>query len=66
MKLFLGIKGAESGMDADIENLSPFQIRQLLVTVLTVSQWASDDKLDTLTKRQLEGWLGQPIKLKKS
>lgn len=55
MKLYLEIKGDESGMEAEIENLSPFQIRQLLMTVLTVSQWASDDKLNTLRRRQLEG-----------
>lgn len=55
MKLFLEIKGDESGMETEIENLSPFQIRQLLMTVLTVSQWASDDKLNTLRRRQLEG-----------
>lgn len=62
MKLYLKMKGAESGMDSDIENLSPFQIQQLLMTVLTVSQW-SDDKLDTLRRRQLKGCLCRvPIK----
>lgn len=57
MKLYLEIKGSDSGMDAEIENLSPFQIRQLLMTVLTVSQWSNDDKLNTLRRRQLEGCL---------
>lgn len=57
MKLYLEIKGPESGMDAEIENLSPFQIRQLLMTVLTVSQWGSDDELNILRRRQLEGCL---------
>lgn len=57
MKLYLEIKGTDSGMDAEIENLSPFQIRQLLTSVLTVSQWTTDDKLNTLRRRQLEGCL---------
>lgn len=57
MKLYLEMKGVDSGMDIEIENLSPFQIRQLLITVLTVSQWANDDKLTTLKRRQLEGCL---------
>lgn len=58
MKLYLEIKGADSGMDSEIENLSPFQIRQLLNSVLTVNQWANDDdKLNTLRRRQLEGCL---------
>lgn len=57
MKLYLEIKGPDTGMDAEIENLSPFQIRQLLITVLTVSSWANDDKLDCLRRRQLEGCL---------
>lgn len=55
MKLYLEIKGADSGMDSEIENLTPFQVRQLLMTVLTVSQWTTDDKLNTLRRRQLEG-----------
>lgn len=55
MKLYL--ENNPSGMDAEIENLSPFQIRQLLITVLTVSQWANDEKLNILQRRQLEGCL---------
>jgi phosphorylase kinase alpha/beta subunit len=58
MKLYLESKGADLGMDQEIENLSPFQIRQLLMTVLTISQYSSDDtKLDILRRRQLEGCL---------
>lgn len=59
MKLYLETRGADLGMDTEIENLSPFQIRQLLMTVLTVnSQWSSDEnKLDVLKRRQLEGCL---------
>lgn len=41
MRLYLTMKGDEG---ADIENLSPFQIRQLLQRVLTVSQWANEDQ----------------------
>lgn len=60
MKLYLTIRG-DAG--ADIENLSPFQVRQLLQRVLTVSQWAGDDDLTILQKRQLEGCLCRvPIK----
>ena len=58
MKLYLESKGADLGMDQEIENLSPFQIRQLLMTVLTISQYSNEDnKLDVLRRRQLEGCL---------
>lgn len=40
MRLHLQMVGEES----DIENLSPYQVRQLLQRVLTVSQWASEEK----------------------
>ncbi|CAD7086045.1 unnamed protein product [Hermetia illucens] len=53
MRLHLQMVGEES----DIENLSPYQVRQLLQRVLTVSQWASEEKLTPLQKRQLEGCL---------
>lgn len=55
MKLYL--ENNPSGMDSEIENLSPFQIRQLLMTVLTASQWTNDDKLNIMQRRQLEGCL---------
>jgi phosphorylase kinase alpha/beta subunit len=58
MRLYLEMKGSETGMDAEIENLSPFQIRQLLMSVLNVNhQWTNDDKMDVLRRRQLEGCL---------
>lgn len=41
----------------DLDNLSPFQVRILLQRVLTVREWANDEKLTTLQKRQLEGCL---------
>jgi phosphorylase kinase alpha/beta subunit len=54
MKLYLEIN---NDGEKEIENLSPFEIRQLLMTVLTVTQWANEDKLDILRRRQLEGCL---------
>lgn len=54
MKLYLTMTGDE---DADIENLSPFSIRKLLLRVLTVSLWAADDSFSALQRRQLEGCL---------
>jgi phosphorylase kinase alpha/beta subunit len=63
MRLYLQAKGVDIGMDTDIENLSPFEIRQVLVMVLNVNQWTADDKLDVLRRRQLEGCLCRvPIK----
>uniref|UniRef100_A0A0A9Y8S2 Phosphorylase b kinase regulatory subunit n=2 Tax=Lygus hesperus TaxID=30085 RepID=A0A0A9Y8S2_LYGHE len=40
-----------------LENLSPFQVRQLLFKILSVSQWESDDQLSVLGRRKLEGCL---------
>lgn len=41
MRLYLLMKGDDG---VDVDNLSPYEIRQLLQRVLTVSQWANDDK----------------------
>jgi phosphorylase kinase alpha/beta subunit len=41
MRLYLNIMGDEG---ADIDSLSPYQVRQLLQKVVTVSQWAVDEK----------------------
>lgn len=46
-----------SGQGSDLDNLSPFSIRILLQRVLTVSEWANDEKLTPLQRRQLEGCL---------
>lgn len=46
-----------SGQGSDLDNLSPFAIRILLQRVLTVSEWANDEKLTSLQRRQLEGCL---------
>ncbi|KAI8125814.1 putative phosphorylase b kinase regulatory subunit beta [Lucilia cuprina] len=54
MRIYLQISGQES---IDVDNLSPFQVRILLQKVLTVSEWATEERLTTLQKRQLEGCL---------
>lgn len=46
-----------SGQGSDLDNLSPFSIRILLQRVLTVSEWANEEKLTSLQRRQLEGCL---------
>ncbi|XP_059220834.1 probable phosphorylase b kinase regulatory subunit beta isoform X3 [Stomoxys calcitrans] len=54
MRIYLQISGQES---IDLENLSPYQVRILLQKVLTVSEWAAEERLTTLQRRQLEGCL---------
>lgn len=41
MRLYLQMSGQES---IDLENLSPYQVRILLQKVLTVSEWAVEEK----------------------
>lgn len=41
MKLYLQIIGKDS---KPIENYSPYQVRQLLIKVLTVKAWAADEE----------------------
>lgn len=53
MRLYLNI----SGQTADLENLSPYSVRILLQRILTVSEWANEEKLTVLQRRQLEGCL---------
>ncbi|XP_059616848.1 probable phosphorylase b kinase regulatory subunit beta isoform X1 [Phlebotomus argentipes] len=55
MRLYLHISNSAQG--TDLENLSPYEVRQLLHHVLTVRQWALDENLSTLQRRQLEGCL---------
>ncbi|XP_055681245.1 probable phosphorylase b kinase regulatory subunit beta isoform X1 [Lutzomyia longipalpis] len=55
MRLYLHISNAAQG--TDLENLSPYEVRQLLHHVLTVQQWATNESLSTLQRRQLEGCL---------
>lgn len=53
MRLYL----AMSGNSPDLDNLSPYSVRILLQRVLTISEWANDEKLTVLQRRQLEGCL---------
>lgn len=46
-----------SGKGSDLDNLSPYSVRILLQRVLTVSEWAAEEKLTVLQRRQLEGCL---------
>ncbi|CAK9796068.1 Probable phosphorylase b kinase regulatory subunit beta [Anthophora quadrimaculata] len=40
-----------------IENYSPYEIRRFLIKVLTVKDWANDEKLTVLGRRKIEGCL---------
>ncbi|XP_003397457.1 probable phosphorylase b kinase regulatory subunit beta isoform X1 [Bombus terrestris] len=40
-----------------IENYSPFEIRQFLIKVLTVKDWANNEKITVLGRRKIEGCL---------
>ncbi|XP_017891139.1 probable phosphorylase b kinase regulatory subunit beta isoform X2 [Ceratina calcarata] len=40
-----------------IEDYSPFEIRRFLIKVLTVKDWAKDEKLTVLGRRKIEGCL---------
>lgn len=59
MRLYLYM----TGQTDDLDNLSPFSIRTLLQRILTVSDWANDEKLTVLQRRQLEGCLCRVPKL---
>lgn len=53
MRLYLIMAGQTS----DLDNLSPYSVRILLQRILTVSEWANDEKLTVAQRRQLEGCL---------
>lgn len=55
MRLYLHISNAEG--TTDLDNYSPYEVRQLLQHVLTVRDWAIEEKLTPLQRRQLEGCL---------
>ncbi|KAK0088116.1 hypothetical protein PV325_013112 [Microctonus aethiopoides] len=40
-----------------IENYSPYEIRQFLIKVLTVKDWASSENLTVISRRKIEGSL---------
>lgn len=46
-----------TGQGSELDNLSPYSIRMLLQRVLTVSEWANEERLTVLQRRQLEGCL---------
>ncbi|KAI4500038.1 hypothetical protein M0802_004908 [Mischocyttarus mexicanus] len=54
MKLYLEmfVKNPEP-----IENYSPYKVRQVLIKVLTVKDWANSEKLTVLGRRRIEGSL---------
>lgn len=54
IRLYLNMSGKGS---SDLDNLSPYSVRILLQRVLTVSEWATEEKLTVLQRRQLEGCL---------
>lgn len=54
MKLYLQMLGQDA---MSLENHSPYQVRQLLHKVLSVKDWASNENLTPLQRRQLEGCL---------
>ncbi|XP_001601216.1 probable phosphorylase b kinase regulatory subunit beta isoform X2 [Nasonia vitripennis] len=54
MKLYLQIFGKTL---KPIENYSPYEVRQLLIKVLTVKEWAADEDLSILGRRRIEGSL---------
>ncbi|XP_011632500.1 probable phosphorylase b kinase regulatory subunit beta isoform X2 [Pogonomyrmex barbatus] len=54
MKLYLQmfVKDAKP-----IENYSPYEVRQFLIKVLTVKEWAHEENLTVLARRKIEGCL---------
>ncbi|XP_026281117.1 probable phosphorylase b kinase regulatory subunit beta isoform X1 [Frankliniella occidentalis] len=54
MKLYLQMQGQDG---KSLENHSPYQVRQLLHKVLSVKDWASNENLTPMQRRQLEGCL---------
>lgn len=54
MRLYLQMQGQDA---KTLENHSPYQVRQLLHKVLSVKDWASNENLTPMQRRQLEGCL---------
>ncbi|XP_060808968.1 probable phosphorylase b kinase regulatory subunit beta isoform X3 [Amyelois transitella] len=57
IRIYLQLFPDEKRPDATLESLSPYKLRTLLITVLTVSDWADEKGLTPLQRRQLEGCL---------
>ncbi|XP_026327867.1 probable phosphorylase b kinase regulatory subunit beta isoform X4 [Hyposmocoma kahamanoa] len=57
IRLYLQLFPSEIRADAQLESLSPYKLRTLLIRVLSVSDWADEKGLTPLHRRQLEGCL---------
>ncbi|XP_059060592.1 probable phosphorylase b kinase regulatory subunit beta isoform X4 [Achroia grisella] len=57
IRIYLQLFPAEMRADDTLESLSPYKLRTLLQRVFTVSDWADDEGLTPLQRRQLEGCL---------
>ncbi|XP_063358437.1 probable phosphorylase b kinase regulatory subunit beta isoform X1 [Cydia amplana] len=57
IRTYLRLFPAEGRAGAPLEALSPYRLRTLLQRVLTVSDWADEEGLTPLQRRQLEGCL---------
>ncbi|XP_057325628.1 probable phosphorylase b kinase regulatory subunit beta isoform X1 [Microplitis mediator] len=54
MRLYLEVSEKKSKV---IENYSPYEIRQILIKVLTVRDWATAENLTVIMRRKIEGSL---------
>ncbi|KAI5632587.1 glycosyl hydrolases family 15 domain-containing protein [Phthorimaea operculella] len=57
IRVYIKLFPNEIKADAQLESLSPYKLRTLLIRVLTVSDWADEKGLTPLQRRQLEGCL---------
>ncbi|XP_061707432.1 probable phosphorylase b kinase regulatory subunit beta isoform X2 [Cydia pomonella] len=57
IRTYLRLFPGEARAGAPLEALSPYRLRTLLQRVLTVSDWADEEGLTPLQRRQLEGCL---------
>ncbi|XP_013168313.1 PREDICTED: probable phosphorylase b kinase regulatory subunit beta isoform X2 [Papilio xuthus] len=57
IRAYLRLSPREARAAAPLESLSPYRLRTLLHTVLTVSDWADERGLTPLQRRELEGCL---------
>ncbi|XP_022918689.1 probable phosphorylase b kinase regulatory subunit beta isoform X2 [Onthophagus taurus] len=53
MKLYLKMKGSPK----ELESHTPYEVRQLIYKVLSLKEWADNEKLTPFQRRQLEGCL---------
>ncbi|XP_065164610.1 probable phosphorylase b kinase regulatory subunit beta isoform X2 [Atheta coriaria] len=53
IKLYLQFSGSKK----QLEDNSPYELRKLLLKVLSINEWATKEKLTTYQRRQLEGCL---------